>query len=760
MKKTILLKKLKLTAGLLLSCLLISSCGKTQKEITSISDLNDSSKTIMVMTGEASGYIIPKYIPNANIITGNNFYSGYSAVQDRKVDALAFDSLQLKTYISRGLKGVKLLDETVDEGVEIAVGISPKTKIPDFENRLNDFIAKIKADGSLDAVLNKWVEGKDETLPDIKSDHNSSTKLTVATCGLFEPYSYYKGTELVGSDIELSMMLAESLDADLEFKVYDYDAIIAAAQSGDVDCILANLNATPERREAISFSDPLYMMYPGLLVYDPSTKAASESLKKYNSVDELADKNIASQTGTYFDTLLKKRLPNANYSTYNTYADLINALKTDKIDCFLVDEPVIRMTMLEDSSLDVLDENVDEFDYGYIFPKTADGEKLRDQMNEYLSNIKENGTLQELNDIWFGPDDSKKVLPDYESLPGPNGELSFTMCEDYPPFAYMKDNAPSGLELVLAADFCKEYGYSLNLTIANFDSVIPAVTSGKADFAAASMTITEERAESVNFSESYYTGGVKLVVKKENPTQLGNIFESLKSSFQKTFIREDRYKLFISGIITTMFVTIFSIIFGTFLGFLVFLSCRKGNIFANSLTGFMTWLIQGMPIVVLLMILYYIIFAKSPIDGVWVSIFAFTLTFGSSVFAMLKSGVSAIDKGQEEASFALGFTDRETFFGVILPQAAQFFMPSYKAEIVSLIKATSIVGYIAVQDLTKMGDIVRSRTYEAFFPLIAVAVIYFILAGILTGIVDMITKGINPKKRKKNEILKGVKTDD
>lgn len=136
--------------------------------------------------------------------------------------------------------------------------------------------------------------------------------------------------------------------------------------------------------------------------------------------------------------------------------------------------------------------------------------------------------------------------------------------------------------------------------------------------------------------------------------------------------------------------------------------------------------------VVLLMILYYVIFRKVDIAGIWVAVIAFSLTFGSGVYGMLVSGVNALDKGQLEATYALGFTDRRAFFTIILPQAALHFMPAYKAEVVALIKATAIVGYIAVQDLRKMGDIVRSRTYEAFFPLIAVAVIYFTLAGCLT----------------------------
>jgi polar amino acid transport system substrate-binding protein len=196
------------------------------------------------------------------------------------------------------------------------------------------------------------------------------------------------------------------------------------------------------------------------------------------------------------------------------------------------------------------------------------------------------------------------------------------------------------------------------------------------------------------------------------------------------------------------------------LGFLVFMLCRNGDIVANSVTRFSMWLVQGMPMVVLLMILYYIIFGSVAISGIFVAVIGFTLTFGASVFGLLKMGVGTIDRGQYEAAYALGYANRRTFFRIILPQAIPHILPAYKGEIVGLIKATAIVGYIAVQDLTKMGDIVRSRTYEAFFPLIAVTVIYFVLEGLLGFLVSKIQIRMNPKKRKPESILKGVNVHD
>ena len=293
-----------------------------------------------------------------------------------------------------------------------------------------------------------------------------------------------------------------------------------------------------------------------------------------------------------------------------------------------------------------------------------------------------------------------------------------------------------------------------------FEGMLAAVQTGKVDFAISGIAITEERKESVLFSDPYYTGGTLMAVLRAGKAEETGFWAGIRSSFQKTFLREERWRLFASGVVTTLVITLLSIILGTALGFAVFMICRNGNPAANLITHFCLWLVQGMPMVVLLMVLYYVIFGTVSISGILVAVIGFTFTFGSSVFGLLKMGVGAVDVGQYEAAWALGYSDRRTFFKIILPQALPHVLPAYRGGIVSLIKATAIVGYIAVQDLTKMGDIVRSRTYEAFFPLIAVTIIYFLLEELVGLIASRITISFNPKRRKAEQILKGVKIDD
>jgi polar amino acid transport system substrate-binding protein len=141
-----------------------------------------------------------------------------------------------------------------------------------------------------------------------------------------------------------------------------------------------------------------------------------------------------------------------------------------------------------------------------------------------------------------------------------------------------------------------------------------------------------------------------------------------------------------------------------------------------------------------------------------VGIFAFSLEFANTVAGLLNTGILAVDKGELEAAQALGYSKWQTFLKITFPQAARQMSSQYNGAIIGLIKGTSVVGYITVQDLTKVGDLIRSRTYEAFFPLIAVAVIYFILEYIIITVVKKFEIQLDPKHRPRK--IKGVDIHD
>ncbi len=492
----------------------------------------------------------------------------------------------------------------------------------------------------------------------------------------------------------------------------------------------------------------------------------------FSSIDELDGKRIGIQTGTGYEVVVSRELPHAKVMYFQTKSDLITALRGNKIDAFIIDESVFRYMEIEESPFYMIPEYFSEYSFGFVFPKNSKGDALRKQFNEFVNTIKQQGTLKEMQDLWFEHDEKIKKMPDIENFPAENGVLELATESNYEPFEYVRDGEVVGYDMDIAARFCEAYGYGLKIVDMTFDGILPALSSGKCDFSGAGFNILAERAENVYFSDPYYDSGTVAVVLKKSDSAAGtgtssgliggqsSSFSSLQSSFEKTFLREKRWMLFLRGSLNSLIITIFSVLAGTLLGFILYMLCRDGNPVANFLTDVSVWLVQGMPGVVLLMIIYYVIFGQVSISGILVSIIGFTLTFAAAVIGMLKIGVGAVEKGQYEAAYALGYSDLRTFFTIILPQALPHVTPAFKGEVINLIKATAIVGYIAVQDLTKIGDIVRSRTYEAFFPLISVAVIYFILEGILGFIFTCIERSLDPRRRSREKILKGVKTDD
>ena len=168
-----------------------------------------------------------------------------------------------------------------------------------------------------------------------------------------------------------------------------------------------------------------------------------------------------------------------------------------------------------------------------------------------------------------------------------------------------------------------------------------------------------------------------------------------------------------------------------------------------------TVIINGIPPVVLLMMLYYVIFGSINISPVLVSILAFTLCFGSACYFLIGNGIQAVNIGQEEAAKALGFSEFQSFYKIVFPQAARQFLPLVKGQFMEMVKMTSVVGYVACIDLTKASDLIRSRTMEAFFPLIVTALIYFIISYLMIMALNKIEISLDPKRRERS--LPGIK---
>ena len=221
--------------------------------------------------------------------------------------------------------------------------------------------------------------------------------------------------------------------------------------------------------------------------------------------------------------------------------------------------------------------------------------------------------------------------------------------------------------------------------------------------------------------------------------------EAFQNRFYLNFIKDDRWQYIWDGLGVTLKVTFFAVLLGILLGFLVAVvrstNEKTGKLkFLNFLAKVYLTVIRGTPVVVQLLIIYFVIFGSVKIDKVFVAVLAFGLNSGAYVAEIFRSGIMSIDNGQFEAGRSLGFNYVQTMYHIIMPQAFKNVLPALGNEFIVLLKETSVSGYIAMQDLTKGGDIIRSQTYDAFMPLLAVAAIYLVMVMIFTKLVGILER--------------------
>ncbi len=219
-----------------------------------------------------------------------------------------------------------------------------------------------------------------------------------------------------------------------------------------------------------------------------------------------------------------------------------------------------------------------------------------------------------------------------------------------------------------------------------------------------------------------------------------------------TFIVDDRWLYLVNGLKTTIVITVFAVMLGMVIGFLVaFVRTthdKTGKLkVLNVMAKIYLAVIRGTPVMVQLLIIYYVIFASVRIDKTFVGILAFGINSGAYVAEIVRSGIMSIDPGQFEAGASLGLNYLRTMTYIIMPQAFKNVLPALANECIVLLKETSVAGYIALEDLTKGGDIIRAATYEAFLPLIAVALIYLILVVGLSALVGKLERRLKKSDR-------------
>lgn len=427
------------------------------------------------------------------------------------------------------------------------------------------------------------------------------------------------------------------------------------------------------------------------------------------SVEDLAGTTIGVQIGTtgaiYAEDFVAEN-PGTEIIRYNKGADAVQALKQQKIDAVLIDEQPALAFVEKNNELTIADEEFAMEEYAIGIAK--ENTELLYQINDALEATKVNGTMDEIVANYIGDEKGEHPYESPEGLTRGNGTLTMATNVAFPPYEYYEDKTAVGIDIDMMQAIADYLNMDLVVSDMEFDSVIMAVQSGKADVAAAGLTVTEDRLKNISFSESYTTA--KQVIIYNNGEKAEKM--SLADKIYQTFIEKNRWQYIPKGLANTLLITVF----------------------------------RGTPMVVQLLIMYYVVFAQTAVNPLIAAVIAFGLNSGAYLSEAIRSGIMAIEIGQFEAGRSMGFNYHETVRYIIMPQAIKVSLPAIFNEYIALLKESSIVGYIGLMDLTKAGDIIRSNTYEALVPLVSVALVYLALVMIMTSFVSRLERRLKREK--------------
>ncbi|MGE0449182.1 MAG: ABC transporter permease subunit [Vicinamibacterales bacterium] len=725
--------------------------------MASTADLAD--KRIGVMMGSVYDGFATRNYPQATILQFDSQADLRLAVLAGKVDA--------------GLSDEQPLYEVLRTNGDLAILGDPLLKLPlgvgfrkgntELRQAFNRFLAEIRHNGVHADMVERWLTQHGTRMPEIPAQAPRGV-ITVGISAGGLPYAAVQDGTYAGFDIEMIQRFAASIGKEAKFAQMPFGALIAANASGKVDMIAASIFITEERLQRIDFSDPYHetagraFALKAKIAAEQPAASAGLSRPLLASVDDLEDKRIGVQLGTVYDIYATKTFPRATVLQFNSYQEVTLAVSTGKVDAGLSDVDTLDEVRRANPDLVPFGQPIFSSPVAAGFAKSS-GE-LRDAFNSFLASIKSNGVHADMVDRWM----TKRVtqMPAIPSAPA-SGTVIVGMSSGGLPFNGMQDNELAGFDVELAKRFAAHLGRNLRIVDQEFGGLIAALASGKVDVIIADMFITEERQRQIDFSEPYFEQDSVAFTRLANTVAPGarggsatgtgtgtgvpaSFAARMAASFHSNIIAERRYLLLWDGLKATALISLLATLFGTALGALICYMRMSPLALLNTPARLYIAVLRGTPIVVLLMIFFYVIFGSVDVNPVLVAVLAFGMNFAAYVSEMFRSGIGSIDKGQREAGLAMGFTPLQTFIFIVLPQMVQRILPVYKGEFISLVKMTSVVGYIAVQDLTKASDIIRSRTFDAFFPLIMVAVLYFLIAWVLMQGLEFLERRTDPKR--------------
>ena len=491
---------------------------------------------------------------------------------------------------------------------------------------------------------------------------------------------------------------------------------------------------------------PVFLAFFSILLASCGGESKSVIPNRVYSINDLGHKKVGVQIGNTADIYASDfggDTAKIDVERYTKLADAVQALMQGKVDAVMSDDQPAKAFVRQNPSLRILEEVFVEEMYAGVVAKG--NEALLDSVNQAIAQMKFDGVYDSLFNTYINRNSNyhyqKKVTE------GP--KLVVSTNAQFPPYEYYENAKVVGFDIEIVNYIADYMHRTVEIQDIEFDAIINAVASGKAVVGFAGFTVTEERKKSINFTTPYTLSNVVVIVRGDENVQSK---ESFGDHLYKNFVKDSRWKFIVEGLRNTLIISFFAALLGILIGFVI-AQIRTNNEF-NGRYKVLNWfakaylaVIRGTPMMIQLLIIYYIVFSSVNVNKILVAIVAFGVNSGAYVSEIIRSGIKGVDPGQIEAGRSLGLKFRTVLYHIVYPQAFKNSLPALTNEFISLIKETSICGYIGLTDLTRGGDIIRSMTYEAMLPLLAVAAIYFILVAGLSACVAKLEKRLKKNER-------------
>ncbi len=746
--------------------------------------------------------------------------------------------------------------------------------------------------------------------------------IEIASSPDFPPYDYLVSDGFEGIDMDIWRAIGHALDCDVNFNVMEFDSIINAIQGSRYDVGASGFTITDERKESVNFTNQYAVAYQNVLILKDGPNSG------VTSYEQLMGQKISVETATTGEFLAEEIYGAENVIPLNQYADVVQMVLDGKAGFAIIDDLVaVSFVESQPDKLEILEIEIpgaEREDYAFIMNKS--NTELLGYTNKAMSYLEEAGIIDDIYDYYasikYNPSEPGYFTANPEKLneievlvhymPGQMKEtVKVATSPDFAPYDYLVSSEFEGIDMDIWRALAQTLDFEVEFNTMDFSSIINAIQSKQFNAGASGFTITDERKESVNFSEEYAIATQKILILKDSPyagaetiedllgcSKIGvedgttgqflaeevfgleklisymaypdvleavnskkvdfailddlvaisfaesnpdkltlldveipgaedehyafvfnksdtvllsyinkgmvylketgviddifdyyattkysaesegyfsahpealsaiqvidhysassgddpgegkNWLEVLWDEIIKNFVDKDRYKLIIQGLQNTVYITLLGLALGLLIGILgaivrSFHDLRGNFKILNAIVKVYITVIRGTPLLVQLLIIYFIVFASSGLNSIVIAGIAFGINSGAYVAEIVRAGINAVPEGQLEASESLGMTFNMAMFAVILPQAIRNILPALCNEGISLLKETSIAGYIGIIDVTKAAMLIRAQTYSAFVPLIGVALIYLVIVLILQYLVGRLERRLN-----------------